>query len=224
MGCLNFFGKKEDAKAGFVKDYEALFEKSIPRLRPISQLNFVVLDTETTGLQPKSDYILSFGAVKVRGYKISVNSAIEIYLNAPLQNRESIKVHELMHSPKALTLQDFAKDVLVFIGTDILVGHHVGFDIAMLEKALKPFGLKKLLNPLIDTKDLAMRLEMGRNYDTRYGKPGEFSLDELCARYYISLDDRHTAAGDAFLTAQLLLKLLKIAEQKGIQDYGTLMR
>jgi DNA polymerase-3 subunit epsilon len=88
MGCLNFFGKKEDAKAGFVKDYEALFEKSIPRLRPISQLNFVVLDTETTGLQPKSDYILSFGAVKVRGYKISVNSAIEIYLNAPLQNRD----------------------------------------------------------------------------------------------------------------------------------------
>lgn len=224
MGWLDFFGKKEDPKAGFVKDYEALFEKSIPRLRPISQLNFVVLDTETTGLQPKSDYILSFGAVKVRGYKISVNSAMEIYLNAPLQNRESIKVHELMHSPKAFTLQDFAKDVLAFIGTDILVGHHVGFDIAMLEKALKPFGLKKLLNPLIDTKDLAVRLEMGPNYDTRYGKPGEFSLDELCARYHISLDDRHTAAGDAFLTSQLLLKLLKIAEQKGIQDYGTLMR
>ncbi|ERM83872.1 hypothetical protein P872_02305 [Rhodonellum psychrophilum GCM71 = DSM 17998] len=224
MGWLDFFGKKESAKAGFVKDYEALFVKGIPRMRPISQLNFIVLDTETTGLQPKTDYILSFGAVKVRGYTISVQSALEIYLNAPLQNRESMKVHEIMHSHEAFSLQDFAKDMLGFIGTDILVGHHIGFDIAMLEKALKPFGLKKLLNPLIDTKDLAVRLEMGPNYDTRYGKPGEFSLDELCGRYHISLDDRHTAAGDAFLTAQLLLKLLKIAEQKGIQDYGALMR
>jgi DNA polymerase-3 subunit epsilon len=53
---------------------------------------------------------------------------------------------------------------------------------------------------------------------------GTYSLDELCIRYGIEMDDRHTAAGDAFLTAQLFLKLLKLAEKKGIRNFKDLLR
>ncbi len=223
MGWSGFFAR-QIRKNSFVEEYEALFTKKIPSNRLLDQLHFVVLDTETTGLQPQKDHILSFGAVKVSGYKIRVDSVLEMYLDAPRNNRESVKVHELISSQKPQTKQEFAEKFLAFIGTDILVGHHIGFDLEMLEKSLKPYGLKRLLNHALDTGDLAMRLEKGVHYDLQFGVPGEFSLDNLCRRYHIPLDDRHTAAGDAFLTAQLLLKLLKMAEKRGIKDFGGLVR
>lgn len=224
MGWFDFLKKDKFPKTGFVEEYESLFEKKIPSIRPLDQLAFVVLDTETTGLDPKKDDILSFGAIKVGGYKMSVDSGMEIYLEAPKRNKESVQIHEILNYNEVFPRADFARDFLAYIGSDILVGHHIGFDLLMLEKTMKPFGFNKFQNPVIDTLHLSQRLEKGPNYDLALGKPGEYSLDSLCQKYGIPLDDRHTAAGDAFLTAQLLMKLLKIAEQKGIKDFGSLMK
>jgi len=153
-----------------------------------------------------------------------VASSIEKYLDFPIQNRESVKVHEILYPIETSPLMDFGREILKYVGTDIIVGHHIGFDLTMLEKTLKPFGFNKFLNPVIDTKYLAMRLEKGPHFDQRTAIKEEYALDAVCNRYEIELDDRHTAAGDAFLTAQLLMKLLKIAETKGIKDLGGLMR
>lgn len=224
MGILDFLWGKKIPKSGFVEEYESLFEKKIPAIRPLEQLTFVVLDTETTGLNPKKDFIVSFGGIKVRGYSMQVQSAKEMYLEVQVQNNDAVKVHEILQANDIISKKEFAKELLAFVGADIIVGQHIGFDILMLEKELQAYGLKKLLNPVVDTQYLAIRLEKGPHYDSSLGKPGEFSLDSLCERYGISLDDRHTAAGDAFLTAQLLMKLLKLAEQKGIKDFGALTR
>ena len=224
MGFLDFIWPQKTPKASFVEAYEALFEKKMAAVRPISQLGFTVLDTETTGLDPKKDYIISFGAIKLRGYIIPLRESKEWYLEVPIKNAEAIQVHEIIQRKDTLPLREFGKQFLEYIGTDIIVGQHVGFDLLMLEKALKPFGLKKLLNPVLDTQHLAIRLEKGPHYDPGMGKPGEYSLENLCQRYSIPLDDRHTAAGDAFLTGKLLLKLLKQAEKKGINNFGTLIR
>ncbi|SIS64242.1 3'-5' exonuclease [Belliella pelovolcani] len=223
MGWLDFLFGKKVAKTTFVEAYEALFAKNIPDQRPISQLNFTVLDTETTGFDVKKDYIVSFGAVKVIGYRLQLNQSKEVYLNTPIQKADSLKVHEILYPIEISPLRDFAEDFLHYVGNDIIVGHHICFDLGMLEKLLKQYGLRNLLNPIIDTQALAMRLEKGPHYDPRMGKRGEYALDALCERYGIALDDRHTAAGDAFLTAQLLMKLLKLAEQKGIRTYGELI-
>lgn len=224
MAWLDFFSEQKNPKWDFIETYEAGFEKKIPGLRPISQLSFVVLDTETTGLDHKKDDILSFGAVKVKGYRFSLVDSLELYLESSIQNPEAIQVHEILQQRNTVPQEVFARKFLEFVGQDILVGHHVGFDWAMLEKACKPFGLKKLLNPVLDTHQLAIRLEKGPHFDSSMGIPGEYTLDNLCERYGIALDDRHTAAGDAFLTAQLLMKLLKKAEGKGIKDFASLMR
>jgi DNA polymerase-3 subunit epsilon len=72
--------------------------------------------------------------------------------------------------------------------------------------------------------NLAIRLEHGPHADRTQIKREDYTLDALCARYGIIPEDRHTAAGDAFLTAQVLLKLLALAKQKGIKDFGQLMR
>nr|WP_275982403.1 3'-5' exonuclease [Aquiflexum gelatinilyticum] len=224
MKWLDFFLGKKTPKSTFVEEYESGFDKKIPALRAISQLSFVVLDTETTGFNPKIDNVVSFGAIKLKGYTLQVANSMERYLDAPVQNRESVKVHEILYPIETSPLKDFGKDLLEYIGSDIIVGHHIGFDLAMLEKTLKPFGFKKFLNPVIDTKYLAMRLEKGPHFDTKSAKQEEYSLDAVCERFGIELADRHTAAGDAFLTAQFLMKLLKIAEIKGIKDFGGLIR
>lgn len=224
MRWFDFLSKKEGTKFDFVLEYEALFEKKVSKLRPVSQLRFVVLDTETTGLDTKKDYVVSFGAIAVMDYRMLVKQSIETYLNAPMQKEASLKVHEILYPNGVTPLKDFAEDLLKFVGNDIIVGHHIGFDLKMLEKILVNFGLQGMLNPVMDTYALAIRLEKGPHYDPRMAKPGEYSLDALCERYGIALDDRHTAAGDAFLTAQLLMKLLKFAEKKGIKDFGGLMK
>ena len=223
MGWLDFFTRKNIPKAPFVLKYESLDQHHIPAMRTVDRLQFIVLDTETTGLNPKEDYILSFGAVKLKGYTIQIQTAQEMYLKAQALKNDAIKVHGIIPKGDFTSLPNFAEKVLSYIGTDIIVGHHIGFDLAMIEKAMKPFGLRNIQNPIIDTLDLAIRLEKGPNFDTQLAR-GEYSLDQLCTRYGIEVDDRHTAAGDAFLTAQLFLKLLKIAEKKGIKTYGDLMR
>ena len=215
---------KKTPKSSFVEAYESGFEKKIPALRQLSQLTFTVLDTETTGFDPKTDNVVSFGAVKLKGYSMQVGSSIERYLEAPIQNREAVKVHEILYPLSTSPLRDFMQEILEYVGQDIIVGHHIGFDLMMLEKAIKPFGFKKFLNPVIDTKYLAMRLEKGPHFNQKEATKEEYALDAVCTRYGIALDDRHTAAGDAFLTAQLLMKLLKIAEAKGIKDFAGLMR
>lgn len=224
MRWFDFLSKKKVSKFDFVLEYEALFEKNKVKLLPISQLRFAVLDTETTGLDVKKDYVLSFGAIVVSDYRIFVNQTMEIYLDAPMQKEDSLKVHEILYPLRITPLRDFAEDLLKFVGNDIIVGHHIGFDLGMLDRILINFGLKSLRNTVIDTHALAIRLEKGPHYDSRIGIPGEYSLESLCERYGIALDDRHTAAGDAFLTAQLLMKLLKLAEKKGIKNFGDLIK
>lgn len=223
MGWWDIF-KRSIPKTQMVRHYEAAFGEGISKRLPLRELEFVVVDTETTGLDIKKDHILAFGGVKVKNNRIKVDTAKEHLLYSKKQNISSIKIHEIIQSENALALEDFVEELLPYLGTHIFVAHHAGFDLAMLEKAVRPYGLKKILNPVLDTGDLAIRMEHGIRYDPSRINLKDYSLDALCERYHIPPDDRHTAAGDAFLTAQLLLKLLKIAEKKGVKTFGDLMK
>lgn len=223
MGWLDFFKKEAVEPTPFVLAYENICKEKIQRGKPVSELTFTVLDTETTGLNLKNDEIVSYGAIQVKGYHIMVNTVQEYYLKPENQNKEAVKIHGILRNDGFVSPQIFVQQFLSKIGNTIVVAHHAGFDKAMLEKAGKPFGLKRILNPILDTYDLAVRLEVGKNHNPRLINRQDYSLDKLCERYHIVLDDRHTASGDAFLTAQLLLKLLKRAEKAGIKTYGDLL-
>ncbi|HLW20257.1 MAG TPA: 3'-5' exonuclease [Cyclobacteriaceae bacterium] len=223
MAWFGFLKKEVIPPTSFVTEYENLFKNKIPKHTPVSELVFTVLDTETTGLNPKTNEIVSYGAIQVRGNRILVNSVQEYYLKPSKQNKEAVKIHGIIRHDGFADPSVFVKQFLEQLANTILVAHHAGFDKAMLEKAGKTFGLKKILNPTIDTFDLAVRLENGKNYNPRMINGLDYSLDKLCERYHIPLDDRHTASGDAFLTAQLLLKLLTIAHRAGIRTYGDLL-
>lgn len=191
---------EEKSKAGFLSS--TLNSKELKKTR------FVVFDTETTGLDYKKDRILSIGGVTVINNQISIVESLEVYLKQEVYRPESAKIHGILRNGnyKQVNEQEAIKQCLEFIGTDILVGHHVGFDIAVINTALKRFGLGKLKNPSLDTETLYKRLVHPVN---RSLQEKRYTLDELAEALKIPLHDRHTSAGDALITAISFIKIVK---------------
>ena len=213
-------------KPPHVQEYlQALAEKT-GRRTPVEQLRFVVFDTETSGLDPQKARLLSLGAVVVQDSALHVQQSLEMTAFAPAT---PVSDHVAIHGITRRELQGGVEEEeiliqwLAFIGNAVLVAHHAAFDLAILNHISKKYYGIKLKNQVLDTAYLAKRLEHGTQLD-EYIKPEDYSLDLLCERYGIRPDDRHTAAGDAFITAKLLLKLLAKARKNGIRTYGDLMR
>lgn len=217
------FWKESKQKNEFVQTYLEENLEKIPGIRSLDQLEFIVLDTETSGFEPKSDSVLSFGAVKIKELKILVNQSVEWYPKSPNSGKNTVAIHGLVAIQNTLSPEEFAGKLLQYLGNGIIVGHHIGFDLEMLKTLLKPYGFGQFKNPVLDTHQFAIRLEHGPLHEYGHILQEEYSLDGLCKRYGIPLDDRHTAAGDAFLTAQLFLKLLAKAKAKGITTYQSLL-
>lgn len=214
---MGLFSKKiSDKEPPFWKKYKAAFaqQKSEAGLlgnlfdkKPLSTTRFVVFDTETTGLDYKKDRILSIGGVAVIGNKIAVTDSLELFLKQEIYNTDSAKIHGILkqgHYTK-VNEQEAIELCLEFIGTDILVGHHIGFDVAVINQSLKRHDLGKLKNRVLDTETLYKRLVHPIN---RPLQEKRYSLDELAEALKIPLHDRHTSAGDAMITALAFIKIV----------------
>ncbi len=209
-----------------VQRYLQAFAQKIPRPTPLNQLRFVVFDTETSGLDPHKASLLSLGAVVVQNACIRINESLEVTAFAPAATLgDNIAIHGITRGElrEGVKEEEILQHWLDFTGNAVLVAHHAAFDLAVLNRISKKYYGVRLKNPVLDTAYLAKRLEHGTRLD-EYIKPEDYSLDRLCERYHIPPDDRHTAAGDAFITAQLLLKLLANARKKGIRSYSDLLR
>jgi len=200
------------------KWYEKCLEQNHNK-KALNEIRFVVIDTETTGLNPATDRILSIGAVEVINYNIVIDNSFETVLQQQHNNTSAIHIHEITPSTSALGAEkkQVFHDFLTFIDDSILIGHNIGFDFAILNHAYqRSFGFS-LLNKTYDTVNLIKRV------DTHFSQPGmfnsaELSLESLCERYAVEINDRHTAMGDAMATALLFTKLLKKLEHRGIKN------
>lgn len=207
----------------FYRDYLTTRPEEINRKLPLEQVRFVVWDTETTGLNPQQDRILSVGAVEVRNANIQVGPAFNcmVFQPQPHWRETEIQVHGILPGhPEAIREGEAMQRFLPFVGNAILVGHHVGFDIQIVNSTLARLGAGTLRNRRIDTAQLAQRLRPS-GYWTQ---PREYSLDNLAKQYNIPLSDRHTALGDAYITALLFLKLLARLRERGLKTLGDLLR
>ncbi len=186
---------------------------------PIDSVRYVVFDTETTGFDLSRDNVISIGAVALNHGRIDIQDSFEILIRCDrVGDRDAVSVHGLLRRDLADGCNDReALDAFLdYIGDSILVAQHAGFDIAMMNAIMRRSYRLTLLNDVLDTASLAKRLEKGPYYNLAH-KGGEYRLDTLLQRYHIRLHDRHTAAGDAFLTAQLFQRLLYSAVSAGIR-------
>lgn len=190
----------------------------------IADQDFVVLDTETTGLDTAKDHVISMGAVKVRANEMEIQSSFSLQVKSESHSKDSkaIEIHGLIKTDeRGLNPNEALPKLFEFLGTDIVVGHHIRFDLVMLEKMSKAHGGGPIINKIIDTATLAKRLD--NPHPNENSHPGDFTLDHLCRQYHIATKARHTADGDAFITALLFLKLLNKLHKKGITKINDIL-
>ena len=189
----------------------------------VEKLTFVVLDTETTGLDPERDRILSIGALRVHQGRIHVKEALELYLQQEHFDSQSVPIHGILREDAHHRVSEAEALRLLseYIGDAEIVGHHIGFDRAILQRGLSRQGLKPLRNACLDTGLLYQKTLL----KTPLLRRKEFySLDDLARRFDLARTDRHTALGDAYLTAMALLHILGLLKAKGIQTRKQLLR
>jgi DNA polymerase-3 subunit epsilon len=181
----------------------------------IDSNTFIVLDTETTGFDFNNDRMLSIGAVAVYQQTIAINKGFEIYIKQEVYGKEAAKIHGILKHgsiPKVSELEAL-KMLLSYIGNKTIIAHHAIFDINMINNALARHHLPALKNKYVDTSELYKKTLMKSNLIT---KKEHYSLDELADKFNISKKDRHTAMGDAYITAILFLKILSKLKEKKI--------
>jgi len=194
---------KKDLYPKSIQDYLNAFKQK--RKLDLQEQRFVVFDTETTGFDLKKDRVLSIGAVAINGNKIHLKDSFECFLQQSVFNSGTVEIHGIRKngSQNKLEEKEAIAAFLKYISNAVLVGHHVGFDIAMINAALSRLKYPKLKNKALDTGVLIAKLP---NAD-RQGVPP--TLDDLATRFKVPLNDRHTAQGDAYITALVFVKMLR---------------
>lgn len=191
-------------------DYEALFYEK-PSY-DFDDTRFVVFDTETTGFDYEKDRVLSIGAVEIYKNEINVSNVFEIYLQQERFNEKTVAIHGILRQERIKTYNEVEalKRFLKYIGNSILVAHHVGFDVNMINQMLWRQNLPKLKNKVVDT----VKLYKATRIKSNLIKQDNFTLDEIAENYALDVSDRHTSAGDAYITSIIFLKTIASLSKK----------
>jgi DNA polymerase-3 subunit epsilon len=179
---------------------------------PISSTKFIAFDTETTGFDIDRDRVLSIGAVTLKNNRIAVNSNFEVYINQEIFKPETVKIHGLLKKGnlKKISELEAIESFLDYIKNNVLIAHHARFDFNMINNMLLRNGLGELKNEFIDTAVLFKKSKHIIYQDNLKN----YSLDELAKELNVPVVDRHTANGDALITAIVFLKTLSRLKTK----------
>ncbi len=139
---------------------------------PIDQVRFVVLDLETTGLNPTTDAIVTIGAVGVVAGEIRLDDSYAALLKVT-QNSSAVTVHGVTRDQSVHGLEETVaiERFLDFLGDGVIVGHHIGHDITALDTACTKHWGFTLRNRRLDTMDLSLHLERGGRLCRSAGLP-----------------------------------------------------
>ncbi len=181
---------------------------------PLFALEAVVLDTETTGLDPRAARVVEVGAVAIRNGAVDDREVFESFVSGgqPIPGGATaihgIKDSDLVGSP---SFASALADLVAFIGDRPVIGHSVGFDLAVMRRECALAGIAFPSWPILDTRLLA-----------QIAAPSlaEYSLDGLAAWLRTPVQNRHRALSDATATAHIFLGLVPHLRDQGIRTVG----
>ncbi len=184
----------------------------------LENATYVVVDLETTGLRPGSSGICEIGAVRLRGFEVEeefetlVDPGMRMAAGAAAVT--GLRDSQLRGAPRPA---EAVRRFLEFAGDSVLVAHNARFDLAFLDRETERLTGSRIAAPVVDTVLLARTLLAGR-------VPG-FSLGQLA--WFLDTTERpcHRALPDARATAELLLALIGLAQERGartVADLGAL--
>ncbi len=179
-------------------------------LRPLNEIDFVVLDVEAIVASTKTARVIELGAYRIHRGEITDNFQTLINPEARLPRfittMTGISNGMLAAAPKFIEIVD---GWLEFAGDAVLAAHNSDFDLPLLNREIaRVFPGCRMRNAELCTVDLARRLVSNSE---------RHNLDALADHFGIENPDRHRAAGDALTTARILLRLLDQLEENGVR-------
>jgi len=190
------------------KKYEFLFEKNIIKNE------YIVLDTETTGLNPKKDEILSIAAVKIINNKIITSKSFKIFIKPSNKiSSKSISIHHILPDDlsNSVSINEALEELFSFIKNLPIIGYYISFDINILNTYIKKYIGTTLNNKQIELSDM---------YYKRYKKYSAYQFvdlkfDTIIKELDIPKLKKHDALNDAIMSAMIYLKLKNRPIYKG---------
>lgn len=177
---------------------------------PLRALEAVVFDTETTGLDASQARLLQFGAVHLKAgglgaepFECKVDPGVPIPAASTMIH--GLSAQSLAGAPSFP--QAYAR-FREYAGDHVLIGHNIGFDLAILARECALAGVDAPRNRVLDTRLLA---------ELCFPRLGSFALDALASHLGLAVSNRHDALADAQLTAKLFLTLIPTLQDKGIR-------
>jgi DNA polymerase-3 subunit epsilon len=204
-----------DARLAWNGDSVALAQPLGGELQ-LEDATYVVVDLETTGLSPGSSQICEIGAVKIAGFEVvdEFETLVDprVALTPTITAITGLTNGQLRGAPvPRVAVSRF----LSFAGDAVLVAHNARFDLAFLDRETELLTGSRLAAPVVDTVSLARRVLAGR--------VPRASLAQLSYFFGTSVQPCHRALPDAQATAEVLLALIGLAQERGARTVADLV-
>jgi len=181
---------------------------------PLADLAYTVFDTETTGLEPAGgDEIIQFGAVRIVNSRLLRHENIDQLVDPQRRLRpEGIMIHGITEDMVRgqPTIASVLPRFHAFCADTVLVAHNAAFDMRFLQLKEEKLGIR-FNHPLLDT--LLLSAVIHPNQESH-------KLEAIAERLGITIIGRHTALGDAIVTAEVFLRMLPLLAAMGILTLG----
>lgn len=178
----------------------------------LDEATFCALDTETTGMDPRRDGVVSLGAVRF-DHQGTVLDELGLTVDPRMPIPASATaIHGIADADVAgaPVLEEALRTFRAFVGDAVPVAHMGAFDLAFLRRPLREARLPPL-ERMLDTAVLARRL---------IGPLPDDSLEAICAYLGLVPRGRHTSVGDARIASAIFTRLLPVVRHRGVRTLG----
>ncbi|MCI5038214.1 MAG: 3'-5' exonuclease [Donghicola eburneus] len=200
----------------------ALMDRSVDHAHadmPLSEMSYVVFDTETTGLLPHKDDVVQLGAMRVLRGRIVEGEVIDTLVDpkrpipAASTKVHGISDHMVIGAPD---FESVTRRFHAFCTGSVIVAHNAPFDMAFLHRQSKEMDIA-FDHPILDTVLVSAVL---------FGADAKHTLDAICDRLGITIPEhlRHTALGDAHATAEVLCAMIPMLQAQGMRTFGDVIQ
>lgn len=198
------------------------FFRNFDQHQPIADYDYVVVDTELTGLSRRRDEIVSIGAVHIKNLQIMADQTFYTLVRPEhkIDATDSTVIHritpqELIEAPK---IEEVLPEFVDFCDDALLVGHYIDLDTGFLNKECQRFFKAKIKSPGLDTIRMAqIYTELNwQHHDERFNLNVSYNLTDLSKQYKLPLFPAHNALQDALQTAYLFVYLVKSLQKNGL--------